>query len=139
MNAGDGDECVHDLLNRGAKKVVLVTWADNKDLGWTEQFNPVRVTYDTEAEDPGHHARLKEIEAEARPVAQANIPQYSKDVAPEQLVRRYCDRCRSGTWSRLNKPYPGPTALGNATAGEYVATCLKCGSEANDNYNWYER
>jgi hypothetical protein len=138
MNAREGDECVHDLLDRGAKKIILVTWVDNKDLSWAEQFKPVRVTYDTEAEDPDHHAGLKEIGAAARPQAPNNLPQYARNVPPELLVRRHCDHCCSSTWSRLNKPYPGPMALRNAPDGEYRATCLKCGTEAGDNYNWYE-
>jgi RNase P subunit RPR2 len=65
------------------------------------------------------------------------VSRYAQHVPHEYLMRIFCDKCRTTRWAELNKPYPGPTALTKAEAGEYTAKCLKCGYEAMDNYNWY--
>lgn len=139
LGESKGDDCVQDLIRRNAKKIVLVSYIDNKDISWVEQFNPVKVTYDSEEDDPNQHARIKEIVSESNPISISGLPQYVKNTQREYLIQLYCKGCSSGRWAKLDKPYPGKTALKNAQIGEYTATCLKCGYENDDNYNWYER
>lgn len=141
LNYDDGDECVQDLMRRNVKKIFLVSDTDNKDFGWTNQFNPEHVVYDAEEEDPEYHKRVTEVLSRFSPSPQIpteRLPEYAKSVPSEYLVQILCrGRCRTGRWARLNEPYPGKTALRKAEFGEYRATCLKCGHEATDNYNWY--
>ena len=140
LNADKGGECVEDLVRRQANKIMLVTWTDNKDFGWVDQFNPVRVTYDAEEKRPDYHARMREIELKtSQKEVIKGLPDYAKTVPSEYLVKIHCRTCGSSRWARLNKPYPGKTALRNAEMGIYTATCLKCRTEEYDNYNWYGR
>ena len=139
LKESEGDDCVQDLIGRKAKKIVLVSWTDNADFGWVEQFDPVKVIYDSEEVDPEHHAEIEEIVSGSIPKSISRLPQYAKDTPNEYLIELYCKGCNSGRWAKLNKPYPGKSALKNAESGEYTATCLKCGYGNHDNYNWYER
>ncbi len=133
-----GVACVHDFLQRGAKKIILVTCTNVKDFAWIEQFDPKRITYDAEAENPAAHTAMKAVERENFRVDKpSNLPAYAASTAPEFLIRLHCDHCNAGRWAKLNKSYPGLETITNAGAGEYTATCLKCGTEADDNYNWY--
>lgn len=136
----EGDECVHDLLSRKARKIILVTWTDNKDFSWTEQFHPMHIVYDAEQEDPEYHQRVLEVTSLPTEVESIRkLPQYAKSVPSEFVIKIICHRCRASRWAQLNKPYPGKTAIRNAKMGEYKATCLKCGYVAMDNYNWYRQ
>lgn len=140
LTGDKGDECVQDLICRNASKILLVTGTDNKDLAWVNQFNPVRITYDAEAERPDYHEEIRKIGVGTmRADIPKNLSDYAKSTPPELLVQLYCRRCGSGRWARLNRPYPGKMALKNAKGPEYTATCLKCGDVATDNYNWYGR
>jgi len=139
LNMDEGDDCVQDLLRRSAKKVFLVSWTDNVDFSWTDQFNPVRVVYDAEEEDPEYHRRVLELlpstRVERRP---QGLPHYVGSTPIEYLIKIFCrGRCNGTRWARLNKPHPGKSTLRNAPMGEYQATCLQCGYVATDNYNWF--
>jgi len=66
------------------------------------------------------------------------LPKYAQNAARDKLVRGLCrGNCGKVVWAELNLPYPGKEALKNAPMGEFQARCLKCGSVAKDNYNWY--
>ena len=72
------------------------------------------------------------------PTITKKLPRYAQSTPDEFLVRVSCrGGCRGTTWARLNLPYPGKSAIRKAPFGKYRATCLKCGYEASDNYNWY--
>lgn len=139
MAENNGDDCVQDLILRKVKKIVLVSWTDNKDINWIEQFHPVKVVYDSEEDDPNHHERIKEIVSTSNSKTIIGLPKYAQNVPTDCLIKLNCKGCNSGRWARLNKAYPGKTALREAEMGEYIATCLNCGYENEDNYNWYER
>ncbi|MDD2475858.1 MAG: hypothetical protein PHI32_08100, partial [Dysgonamonadaceae bacterium] len=133
-----GQSRVQDLIDRNAKKIILITWTDNKDFSWVNQYNPCHVVYDAEEENPEYHQRVKEIELKHPRLSQQikRLPQYAKSTPGNYLIQIHCDKCRCSRWARLNKPYPGKTALGNAELGEFSAACLMCGYEAWDSYNW---
>lgn len=137
LGPDSGTECINDLVGRGTDKILLVTCTDNKDFSWAYVYNPVRVTYDSESEKPDYHERVRAIEADARPHAPSGLPRYANATPPELLVRLHCRGCNAGRLARLNQRYPGLEILRSAEAGEYLAVCLKCGEEADDNYNWY--
>jgi len=139
LGLDDGDDCVQDLLRRNPKKVFLVSWTDNKDFSWTNQFDPVQVVYDAEEENPEYHKRMIELisEPSSRTIVR-KLPDYAKSTPDSYLIRILCrGRCPGTSWARLNKPYPGKSALRSAKLGEYRATCLRCGYVASDNYNWF--
>lgn len=135
LDARSGPVCVEDLMRR-AQKVCLVSWTDNKDLGWTSPFNPVRLVYDAEEERPDYHKTMLSHTAGASRQSFPGLPEYAQSTPAEFLVKIYCDTCAYNRWARLNKPYPGDDALKAASMGEYIATCLMCRAEALDNYNW---
>jgi len=140
LNYDEGDDCVQDLMRRGAKKIFLISWTDNVDFGWIEQFNPVHVVFDAEEEKPDYHKRVIEmLESSTYMTIDKNkLPRYARSTPQEYLVRILCrGKCRVTRWARLNAPYPGKSALRNAPIGKYRATCLVCGYEATDNYNWF--
>ena len=135
-----GDECVHELLRRNPQKVFLISWTDNKDFGWTSQFNPVYVVFDAEEERPDYHQRMIELldSTPTPPTITKKLPKYAISTPDRFLVKILCrGRCRSTSWARLNLPYPGKSAVRSAPIGKFRAVCLKCGYEATDNYNWY--
>ena len=135
-----GGECVQDILRRGAKKVLLVSWTDNKDFGWVDAFDPVKVIFDAEEERPDYHGRMIEMLGERGVQEQIHehLPDYASSTSQQYLIKILCrGRCGTARWARLDKPYPGRTAINGAQMGTYRATCLKCGYEATDNYNWY--
>jgi len=140
LNEKTGDENIQSILSRDPDKIFLVTWTDNKDFSWINHFEPDRISYDAEEEDPEYHERVKDVVNSTfrKTHALKNVPNYASHVEPEYLIRILCrGRCGKTRWARLDKKFPGQTALRNATMGEYHATCLKCGYEANDSYNWY--
>lgn len=66
------------------------------------------------------------------------LPAYASKADRSRAVQLLCKgKCGRGRWAELNRPYPGQDALRKAAMGEYKATCLRCGSVASDNYNWY--
>jgi len=134
----DGDECVQDLVRKRAKKILLVSCTDNRDFGWADQFNPIHVKYDAEEEDPEYHKRVIESIASVsiRTITE-KLPEYARSTPEKYLVKILCRRCNRTRWARLNAPYPGKTAVRSASIGQYRATCLVCGYEATDNYNWF--
>jgi hypothetical protein len=132
------DENIEDLINRrSAKKIILVSWTDNKDIYWAKRLEPVEVVYDAEEEDLEYHKRVEGHTVTVRREQIPNLPEYAKGTPPEYLTKLHCYRCGSSRWARLNKRYPGKSVLHQASYGEYKATCLKCGYEATDNYKWY--
>jgi len=137
LDEDNGDDCVQDLLRRNSRKIFLISWTDNKDFSWVEQFNPTHVIYDAKAERLDYHERMLELtseKSESRFVSY--LPQYAKSADPVFLIKILCRDCNRSRWAQLNKPFPGKTALRNAQFGEYEARCLKCGYRATDNYNW---
>lgn len=133
-----GTRSVQDIVFRGCKKIILVTWTDNRDISWTNNYTPVKVIYDAEEEEPEYHTRMKEIEEP--PVATerlTRLPKYAQTTPHDHLIRVSCTSCHATRYARLNRPYPGETVLTGAEQGEYWARCLKCGTTVNDNYNWY--
>lgn len=139
LKGSKGDDCIQDLIRRNAKKIILVSWTDNTDIGWVEQFNPKKVIYDSEENAPEHHAEIEEIVSSYIPQPLSRLPKYAQNTPHEFLIELYCKGCNSGRWAKLNKPYPGKTALKKSKMGEYKAVCLNCGYENHDNYNWYDR
>ena len=135
-----GDHCVQDLVRRNATKIFLVSWTDNNNFGWTDQFNPVRVVFDAEEENPDYHRRVTEMlqQADVQEQIHERLPEYAATTPQQYLIKILCrGPCRTTRWARLNRPYPGRTAMRGAGLGAYRATCLRCGYEATDNYNWY--
>lgn len=133
-----GDECVQDLIARKAKKIILVSWTDNKDFSWVNQFSPIPVAFDAEEERPDYHQRMIEIlphePLHERPTG---LPSYAQSTQSEYLIQILCrGKCGSMRWAKLNKPFPGMSTLKSAPMMDYRATCLKCGYVASDNYNW---
>jgi len=139
LNVESGDENLHDLLNRGARKIIFVSWTDNVDISWLDMHNPMKITYDAIEENPAYHNRVKEAVSKARRQTKIkNLPNYAARISSEYLVKMLCrGKCNGGRWAQLNKPYPGLRTLHNAELGKYTAICLRCGYEADDNYNWY--
>lgn len=133
------DECVQDLVSRGAKRVFLVSWTDNKNFDWVDQLKPVRVVYDAEEEDPEYHQRMIKVISETyHERSPGKLPSYAQSTPYNLLVRILCrGHCGTTRWARLDEPFPGTTALKGAKMGEYRATCLVCGYTASDNYNWF--
>lgn len=67
-----------------------------------------------------------------------NLPGYAAKADRGKIVKILCKgKCGRGRWAEMNKPYPGKDALRRASMGEYKATCLGCGSIAQDSCNWY--
>ena len=135
----EGDDCVQDLMGRNVKKIFLVSWTDNKDFSWTDQFNPIHTIYDAEEEDPKYHKRMVDLLSSRIPEEiLGGLPDYAKSTPSKFLVQILCrGGCKCTRWAKLNAPYPGKSALRSAEMGQYRATCLKCGYEAIDNYNWF--
>jgi hypothetical protein len=66
------------------------------------------------------------------------LPNYASKADRAKVVQLLCKgKCGAVRWAEMNMPFPGKEVLRNATLGEYQATCLRCGSTARDNYNWY--
>ena len=66
------------------------------------------------------------------------LPNYASKADRARVVQLLCKgKCGSVRWAEINKPYPGKDALRSSKMGEYKATCLRCGSTTQDNYNWY--
>lgn len=137
LNEDNGDDCVQDLIRRNTRKILLISWTDNKDFFWVEQFDPRHVSYDAEEERPDYHKEmLKLVSEKSKPKFVWNLPQYAKSIDPAYLIKIWCRDCNNSRWARLNKPFPGKTTLNEASFGEYEARCLICDYRATDNYNW---
>lgn len=134
-----GDDCVQDLISRKAKKILLVSWTDDKDFGWATQFSPIHVIFDAEEDDPDYHRRMVEmLTSVPRQQITEKLPEYASAIPQQYLIKILCrGRCHTTRWAKLNAPYPGRSAMRSAQMGRYTATCLKCGYEATDNYNWF--
>lgn len=140
LDYDNGDDCVRDLMRRNAKKIFLISWTDNVDFSWIEQFNLMYVVFDAEEEKPDYHKRMIEMLKSSPPmkIIKKKLPKYAISTPEKYLVRIFCrGKCRTLRWARLNAPYPGKSALKSAPMGKYRATCLVCGYEATDNYNWF--
>lgn len=137
LNEKEGDMVVHDFLRRGVRKIILVSWTDNKDYAWVEQFNPKKVLYDAEAERPEYHREVtKYTTTKSKPSFVYNLPKYASSTPHEYLVRILCRNCNKTRWAKMNKTFTGMTAIRQAKFGEIEANCLMCGYRATDNYNW---
>jgi len=55
------EEILNDLINRVSRKIILVTWTDNQDYSWVDNYVDQRVIYDVEEEDPEYHERMIKI------------------------------------------------------------------------------
>lgn len=139
LDSNRGEENLRDIINRNAKKILLVTWTDNKDYYWTMQYKPTIVIYDAEEEDPKYHQRVLDVIGlvpTTEPIK--GLPKYAQNVPSEYLIQILCrGRCRKTRWAKMNKPYIGRDALRTGNFGDYNAECLMCGYIANDPYNWY--
>lgn len=134
-----GTQSVDDIVDRGCNKIILVTWTDNRDISWTNNYDPIRVIYDAEAEKPEYHEKMVKKYSEV-PVATKLLtgqPEYARSTLPDHRIRVQCTTCRTTRYARLNLPYPGDSALKTAEEGKYLAECQKCGTTVYDNYNWY--
>lgn len=136
LNSKTGDDNLTDVKNRNPQKIFLVTWTDNKDMSWTNSYNPTIVTYDAVEEDPDYHHRVASLNKDVREEKITGLPDYANDVSSSLLVNILCRNCSKSRWAKLNKPFPGFDKLKSAEFGEYTATCLVCGYTAHDNYNW---
>lgn len=133
-----GSRSVQDVRMRGCKKILLVTWTDNRDFSWADNYSPRHVVYDAKEENPEYHEKMLEIASQPKRTHQlSGLPDYAKDVPHEFLIRVPCTKCHATRYARLNKPYPGESVLSDAEHGEYWARCLKCRTTAHDSYNWY--
>lgn len=66
------------------------------------------------------------------------LPNYASKADRARVVQLLCKgTCSAVRWAEMNNPYPGKTVLRSAQMGDYTATCLRCGSIAQDHYNWY--
>lgn len=88
--------------------------------GW-EEFEPSDLV-DEPADRSNHYAGA--------------LPSYASHADRSRLVSILCKDCVKTRWATLTKPFPGIEKLKAAGMFEYRATCLKCGCEASDNYNW---
>lgn len=65
------------------------------------------------------------------------LPEYAASADRSKLVKILCKgTCRCERFAELNLKYPGIEQLCKAKMFKYTATCLICGYEASDNYNW---
>ncbi|MHA1450132.1 MAG: hypothetical protein ACTSP4_11995 [Candidatus Hodarchaeales archaeon] len=91
MDYDEGDACVHNLIRRGIKKIFLVSWTDNKDFGWIDQFEPVHSVYDAEEEDPEYHERVMEhVSSVSTQTITKKLPDYAKSVNDRFLIFSQC-------------------------------------------------
>jgi hypothetical protein len=137
LTADKGGVLMSDLQSRGVKKVILCTWLDNQDLTWLDSYKPEKVIYNAEDENAAHHETMEKIASNKRIIVPSNLPAYAKDADPRYLVRLHCDKCNTGRWAKMNKPFPGKDILLNSEMGAYKAVCLKCGTETDDSHNWF--
>ncbi len=64
------------------------------------------------------------------------LPEYALGVDPSYLIQITCrGSCKKPRWAKTDAAYPGRDQL-KSGEGPAVATCLKCGFEATDYYNW---
>jgi hypothetical protein len=61
LNDKTGPRCIDEMLSRGPRKLLLVSWTDNKDFGWVSVYNPARVVFDAAEERPDYHQRMLEL------------------------------------------------------------------------------
>lgn len=133
-----GTRSVDDVVHRGCNKIILVTWTDNRDVSWTNNYNPVRVIYDAAEERPEYHERMKQFEEPPLATERlTGLPKYAESTPHDHLIRVQCTSCQVTRYARLNLPYLGESALTGAEHGKYLAKCLMCGTTVADNYNWY--
>jgi len=66
LDSKTGDENLTDIKNRDPKKTFMVTWTDNKDMSWTNSYNPTIITYDAEEEDPDYHNRVASLNKDVK-------------------------------------------------------------------------
>lgn len=65
------------------------------------------------------------------------LPKYAQGASRDRLIKLLCKgKCGKTVLAELNVMYPGREQLKNAPMGQYKARCLKCGTIAQDNYNW---
>lgn len=70
------------------------------------------------------------------------LPDYAQRKNPNRarLVRLLCkkgDCSKHGeSWAEMTTDHPGWGVLKKSQEGKYTAVCLKCGTMAEDPYNW---
>lgn len=68
-----------------------------------------------------------------------NLPKYAQSADRSRIVHILCKgKCSKPRLAEVNRSFSSMAELKNAEMGEYEAICLKCGSSASDNYNWYQ-
>lgn len=65
------------------------------------------------------------------------LPDYASSADRNRVVRFLCRHCGTTRFGEMTVRYPGQEILRNSNLGAYSARCLKCGTVANDPYNWY--
>ena len=66
-----------------------------------------------------------------------SLPDYAKKADRNRIVKVLCHTCNKTTFAEMTSDYPGEDNLSNSDLLKYEARCLKCGTMANDPYNWY--
>lgn len=65
------------------------------------------------------------------------LPQYACTADKKRIVKILCPECGTTRFAIMETVYPGQEVLKKSDLGDFTATCLKCGYETNDSYNWY--
>ncbi len=52
------DDSIEDLLHRSTQKIFIVSWTDLYDYSMLDKYNPLKVIYDAEEEDPEYNNRV---------------------------------------------------------------------------------
>jgi|GEM_PF-1249842 len=138
VKAEDGTECVNNLIKLTKSKIFLISWTDNEDFSWTNQYNPIRIIYDAEEERPEYHQEIKNIIEQSKNTQKfkETTPSYAQSTEENYQITIFCRKCQKNRKAKLNKPFPGLNIIKSANHGEYEATCLFCGNTCTDNYNW---
>jgi hypothetical protein len=67
-----------------------------------------------------------------------SLPAYAQGADRRRLVKLLCKgTCNATRWAEMNVEYPGREALTQSNVLDFTATCLVCGHEARDSYNWF--
>ncbi len=65
-----------------------------------------------------------------------SLPEYAKKGNIDRTFHSHCSNCKTGRYFELNTDFPEHNTLRSAEFGVYIGTCLYCGTQIYDNYNW---
>lgn len=63
------------------------------------------------------------------------LPHNAQNANRFRIFKYKCHKCKSNIFE-LNQDFPDKDTLNNAKSGVFIAWCLNCGHEIEDNYNW---